>query len=145
MSERYGYRMLPVEIPEAEFDLITNEFVRHKRDTYFHASLIENESLKKIVNDLNVSLDLMQCYSKNRNKLPHCYQLNDLIRLLPESDAFSGSYKDIEWEIKLQLHNLLRKTVQEIGSFTRLQQDRYFISSLLLLTYYSNFVYDIHF
>jgi hypothetical protein len=52
-----------------------------------------------------------------------------LVHLLPDLDRFSSTYKDIEWEIKLQLHNLLRKTVQEIGTFTSLQQDRYFISS----------------
>jgi hypothetical protein len=42
-------------------------------------------------------------------------------------------YKDIEWEVKLQLHSLLRNIVKDLDSLSEFEKDNYFVSGIIIL------------
>ncbi len=81
---------------------------------------------------------------------PNVYVLKDLIELIPkdekeeinknliisycgDTDKRTKLYKDIEWEVKLQLHSLLRNIVKDLDSLSEFEKDNYFVSGIIIL------------
>jgi hypothetical protein len=152
LSERYGYRMLPADIPDKDFSLIKNEIEKRNLFSEFDILKVESKQLKEIIEAINFKIDnlLLNCYSKNENMQPNVYVLKDLIELIPKDEkeeinknliiSYCGDtikrtklYKDIEWEVKLQLHSLLRNIVKDLDSLSEFEKDNYFVSGIIIL------------
>jgi len=61
--------------------------------------------------------------------------LNELIEAYVDGKSYAQNksklYKDIEWDIKLQVHEIMRKMVANIDSLTREEKDNYFVSGII--------------
>jgi len=88
LSERYGYRMLPPELPERDFDLIIAEIQNSGFNASYKIDLIEGQKLKAIVQKLNISIQNLMtfCYIRNENVIPNKFELKDIVSLLPAID-----------------------------------------------------------
>ena len=58
---------------------------------------------------------------------------NLIISYCGDTNKRTKLYKDIEWEVKLQLHSLLRNIVKDLDSLSEFEKDNYFVSGIFNL------------
>jgi hypothetical protein len=138
---------MPADISVKELNLIKQELNHKSMNSDFNCYLVENKNLKVILEKFNFKMNdlLTKCYILNENVEPNIYELTNIADqiVLPSvlnidiNDELLINYcsgkldklcKDIEWEIKLQLHALMRKVAKDLKDFTELERDGYFVS-----------------
>ena len=72
--------MIPAEISESEIDLFNQEILKIKHDSSFKSSLVNNKKLREIIDMIGLNIEnlILNCYVKNENVVPCCYDLIEL-------------------------------------------------------------------